>query len=140
MIPVKEFLTTDRSIYSKSWVPSPWTVLQWGLQQIGLAGTGNYEGTSGARKLKTLAFVLVEVLEKVATQVLAAREKCGQSLTGRIVSREEFGQELGALGVAGVSDEDITILLRYLERDKQALSYDDNVSIAIHPIIAEPID
>lgn len=140
MIPVKEFLNTDRSIYSKSWVPGPWTVLQWGLQQIGLAGTGSYEGTSGARKLKTSAFVLVEVLEKVAAQVLAAREKRGQSLTDRIVSREEFGQELGALGVAGVSDEDITILLRYLERDKQALSYNDNVSIAIHPIIAEPIE
>jgi charged multivesicular body protein 7 len=140
MIPVKEFLTTDRSIYSKSWVPSPWTVLQWGLQQIGLAGTGSYEGTSGARKLKASAFVLVEVLEKVAAQVLAAREKRGQNLTDRIVSREEFGQELGALGVAGVSNEDIPILLRYLERDRQALSYNDNVSIAIHPIIAEPID
>jgi charged multivesicular body protein 7 len=140
MIPVKEFLAIDRSIYSKSWVPSPWTVLQWGLQQIGLAGTGSYEGTSGARKLKTSAFVLVEVLDKVAAQVLAAREKRRQSLTDRIVSREEFGQELGALGVAGVSDEDITILLKYLERDKQALSYNDNVSIAIYPIIAEPID
>ena len=127
MIPVKEFLVTDRSIYSKSWVPSPWTVLQWGLRQIGFASAGSYEGTLGARKLKSTAFVLVEALDKVAAQVLAAREKRGQSLTDRIVSREEFGQELPALCGASVSEEDIRILLRFLERDKQALSYNEKV-------------
>jgi charged multivesicular body protein 7 len=90
MIPTKEFLSTDRSIYHKSWVPSPWIVLQRGLRQVGLAGTGSYEGTAGARKLKTAAFVVVEALEKVAAQVLASREKAGHSLTDRILSREAF--------------------------------------------------
>ena len=127
MIPVKEFLAIDHSIYSKSWVPSPWTVLQWGLRQIGLAGAGSYEGTAGSRKLKTTAFVLVEGLEKVASQVLAAREKRGNNLTDRLMSREEFGQEVAALRSATVSEEDIRILLRFLERDKQALSHNDKV-------------
>ena len=127
MIPVKEFLAIDRSIYSKSWVPSPWTVLQWGLRQIGLAGAGSYEGTSGVRKLKTTAFVLVEALEKVAAQVLAGREKRGNSLTDRLASMEEFKQEVGTLHGVSVSEDDMRILLRFLERDKQALSYNDKV-------------
>jgi hypothetical protein len=89
-------------------MPNSWTVLQWGLRQIGFAGTGGYEGTVGARRLKTSAFVLVETLEDVAAQVLAARERRGQSLTGGIVSREEFAHEFQALrrGV-NVSEEDL---------------------------------
>ena len=127
VIPVKEFLAIDHSIYSKSWVSSPWTVLQWGLRQIGLAGADSYEGTSGARKLKTTGFVLPEALDKIATQVLAAREKRGQSLTDRVVSKEDFGHQVEALRGASMSEEDIRILLRFLERDKQALSYNDKV-------------
>ena len=115
-------------------------MLQWGLQQIGLAGTGSYEGSSGARKLKTSAFVLVQALEKLAAQVLAAREKHGQSLTDRIVSREEFGQELALLRGASISDEDVQILLRYLERDEQALSYNDKVCGPVHRFAAKRLD
>ena len=135
MIPAKDFLSTDRSIYHKSWVPSPWTVLQWGLQQIGLAGTESYEGTVGARKLKTAAFVLVEALEKVGAQILAAREKAGQSLTDRILSREAFAQDLAALRGTHVPEEDLRLLLRYLERDKQALSSDDKVGSRLSELL-----
>lgn len=133
MIPSKEFLSADLSIYHKSWVPSPWTVLQWGLRQIGLAGSGGYEGTAGARRLRAAAFVLVGALEKVAAQVLAKQEKGGMSLTDRILSREVFSQELAALRGANVSEEDLKVLLRYLERDKQVLSYNDKVGGADQP-------
>jgi charged multivesicular body protein 7 len=136
MILAKEFIATDRSIYSKSWVPSPWTVLQWGLRQIGVAGSGNYEGTSGARKLKTSEFVLVEALENVAALVLTGQERRGQSLTDRILSREEFTQNVATLRGVAVSGEDVSTLLRYLERDKQALSYNDRVCVLVH-IVAE---
>jgi hypothetical protein len=93
MVSVKEFLAIDRSIYSKSWMPNSWTVLQWGLRQIGFAGTDDYDGTVGAKRLKTSALMLVEALGNVAAQVLAARERRGHSLTDRIVSREEFAHE-----------------------------------------------
>jgi charged multivesicular body protein 7 len=137
MIPVQEFLATDRSIYSKSWVPSPWTVLQWGLRQTGLTGTGNYEGNSGARKLKTSELVLVEPLEKLAAQVLAAQEKGGQRLTDRIMNQEEFAQKVAGLRGAEIPDKDFGILLRYLERDKQALSYNDKVCDPAHLLAAQ---
>jgi hypothetical protein len=85
--------------------------------------------------------VLVEALENVAAQVLAARERRGQSLTDRIVSREEFAHEFQALrrGV-NVSEEDIRILLRFLERDKQALSYNAKVCDPMHVAAARMLD
>jgi len=113
-------------------------VLHWGLRQVGLAGTGSYEGNAGARKLKTATFVLVEALEKVAAQVLTAREKGGQSLTDRIVSREAFAQDLAVLRGASVPEEDLRVLLRFLERDKQALSYNDKTIKFKPPSLARP--
>ena len=127
MTPTKEFLSTDHNIYHKIWTPSSWKVLQWGLRQVGLAGIGSYEGTVGTRKLKAAAFVVVGALEKVATQVLASREKAGQSFTHRTLSGEAFTQELATLRGTEVPEEDVKLQLRYLERDKQALSYDDKV-------------
>jgi hypothetical protein len=82
-------------------------VLQWGLRQIGLAGSGNYEGTSGARKLKTSEFVLVEALENVAAQMVTRQEKGGQSLTDRIASREEFAQNVATLRGVAVPVEEV---------------------------------
>lgn len=75
MISVKEFLAIDFSIYRKSWMPTYWTVLHRGLRQIGFAGTGSYGGTIRARGFKISAFVLVEAVESVAAQVIAAREE-----------------------------------------------------------------
>jgi len=71
--------------------------------------------------------VVVGALEKVATQVLASREKAGQSFTHRTLSEEAFTQELATLRGTEVPEEDVKLQLRYLERDKQALSYDDKV-------------
>ena len=140
MIPTKEFLSSDQSIYHKSWVPSPWTVLQWGLRQIGPAGTGTYEGTAGARKLKTTSFVVVEALEKLTVQVLAQRQKAGHGLTDRICSRENFNQDLIRLHGSKISEEDATVLLRFLSRDKHALSYDaKTVKFSAPSNLPEPI-
>ena len=140
MIPTNEFLSSDQSIYHKSWVPSPWTVLQWGLRQIGLAGTGSYEGTAGARKLKTTSFLVVEALEKLAVQVLAQRQKAGNGLTDRICSRETFVEDLVKLQGSSISEEDVTVLLRFLARDNQALSYDaKTVKFSVPSALPEPI-
>lgn len=38
LIPLTDFLNAQRSIYSKSWVPSPWQVVSWGLKQLGVSG------------------------------------------------------------------------------------------------------
>jgi len=36
LIPLEDFFNTQKSIYSRSWVPSPWQVVSWGLKQLGV--------------------------------------------------------------------------------------------------------
>jgi hypothetical protein len=58
-MPVKDFFTAKTSIYSKSWLPSPWQIASWGLRQLGLAG-----GESrGEDKLVKGDFVIVANVE-----------------------------------------------------------------------------
>jgi charged multivesicular body protein 7 len=121
MIDAKDFATAEQSIYLRSWVPSPWAVLRWSLRQIGI-GANSYDSNGRLRKGN---LILVQALEEVSKQVIAAQQKRGQNLTDRIMNREAFVQELSHSSDATLSDSDLTVLLRYLSRDKQILSYDD---------------
>ena len=38
LIPLSEFLDRKESVYAKSWVPTPWQVVSWGLRQLGVLG------------------------------------------------------------------------------------------------------
>ena len=38
LVPLKDFLESKGSIYAKSWVPTPWQVVSWGLRQLGVLG------------------------------------------------------------------------------------------------------
>ena len=132
MILLKDFLSADRSIYGKSWLPDPWIVLEWGLRQVGLAGTGNYDA-AGGKRLRAAKFVLVQALEKVAADVVAGQQKRGQRMTDRVMSRESFAQDLASIHGAVPSDGDTTVLLKFLERDQQVLAYDDKVRFITSP-------
>jgi len=122
MIDLKEFLSLEKSIYSHSWIPSPWSVLRWGLKQVGVVGRNSYDVHGGLRNGK---LVLVQALEEVSKDILTAHEKRGKSLTDRIWSRESFAQEMAQqLRNGPLTDQDMDVLLRYLSRDRQALSFD----------------
>lgn len=128
MIPRSEFLALRRSIYSKSWVPSPWLLLSWGLRTIGLLREGSWEVNS---RLKVGELVVVENVERVAAEVLRRHESRAQGLTDRIMSREAFAKYLtsgfGDSKDVELSGKDVEILLRFLEREKLAVSYDEKV-------------
>lgn len=121
MIDVKDFAAAEQSIYQHSWVPSVRAILRWSLRQIGM-GTNSYDINGRLRKGN---LILVEALEAMSKQAIASQQKHGQTLTDRIMSREAFVQELGQSSDGDLSDSDVGILLRYLSRDKQILSYDD---------------
>ena len=38
LVQLDEFLKTKKSVYAKSWIPTPWQVLSWGLRQLGVTG------------------------------------------------------------------------------------------------------
>ena len=122
MIPLHDFTTSPTSIYSKSWIPSPWQIMNWGLRQIGLGHA--YSGQT----LRVGSLVIVPNLEDVATKVLSEMQSKSAGLTDRIMATESFQEEFSkALGVQTISKTDLTALLKYLQRDKGAISYDDKV-------------
>jgi charged multivesicular body protein 7 len=121
MIDVKDFAAAEQSIYHRSWVPSPWAVLRWSLRQIGI-GANSYDIHG---RLRNGNLVLVQALEQISTQVVAKQQKRGQTLTDRVMGRETFAQHFAVSSGSALSDSDIGVLLQYLSRDKQVLSYDD---------------
>ncbi|KEF53558.1 uncharacterized protein A1O9_10533 [Exophiala aquamarina CBS 119918] len=125
MIDLKDFMAADRSsIYSKSWIPSPWAVLKWGLSQVGVPlGNGASYELSGGR-LRSGNLVVVAALEERWKKVQMIRDKGPQGLTDRILSREAFIQEVNATTQQPLSEQDVSVFLRYLAHDKQVLSYD----------------
>ncbi|KIX92386.1 uncharacterized protein Z520_11860 [Fonsecaea multimorphosa CBS 102226] len=133
MIDLQDFITSERSIYSRSWIPSPWAVLRWSLQKAGLSWSSGWE-LSGSR-LKAGKLALVPALEEVWTRLSAAGEGTrSQTMTDRVMTREMFLRDVNSVlnqaggemitGPGSLSNQDLEVLLRYLSRDKQVLSYD----------------
>lgn len=58
LVPLNEFLEARQSIYAKSWIPTPWQVVSWGLRHIGLMG-----GQSAEDRLVTGNFVIMANVE-----------------------------------------------------------------------------
>ena len=60
LIQLKEFLDAKQSVYAKSWIPTPWQVLSWGLRQLGVIG----DGTEGLdERVATADFVVMANVE-----------------------------------------------------------------------------
>jgi charged multivesicular body protein 7 len=66
LIPASDFLKSKTSIYHKSWIITPWQVLEWGLRQVGLMGGGGSVASNDAVAVGN--FVIVENVE-VSTQL-----------------------------------------------------------------------
>jgi charged multivesicular body protein 7 len=60
LIQLKEFLDAKQSVYAKSWIPTPWQILSWGLRQLGVLG----DGTEGMdERVATADFVVMANVE-----------------------------------------------------------------------------
>ena len=135
MVDLDDFLTSEKSIYSRSWIPSPWSILHWSLRKAGLVGSGSYD-VNGHLRHGSLA--LVSALEEVYNRYASKVRDRTASLTDRIMSREQFVTEMGELMQGTIAEQDVKVLLRYLARDKQVLSYDDTTIKLKAPTAAMP--
>lgn len=59
LVPLKEFIEAKNSIYAKSWVPTPWQIVSWGLKQIGVIGGDTTEDRFVAGNFVVMANVEV---------------------------------------------------------------------------------
>lgn len=120
-------------------MPSPWSLLSWGLKTIGLLGEESWDING---RLRVGELIVVENLERLGAEVLARQERRAQGMTDRIMSREAFAKELanGAGRTQGValSEKDVEVLLKFLEREKQAVSYNEKVVKFRPPSAARP--
>ena len=141
MIEQKDFMASEKSIYHRSWIPSPWAIMKWGLRQAGIVGSGSYEASSG--RLRSGDLVVVPALEELARHVSAIIKERGlHSLTDRITSRESFVRNLNSTlektSPMRLSEQDLKLVLRYLSRDKNLLTYDSH-TIKFHlPATSSP--
>lgn len=58
LIPLKDFLDAKQSVYAKSWIPTPWQIVSWGLRQLGVMGREGAED-----RLVTANFVVMANVE-----------------------------------------------------------------------------
>lgn len=60
LVPLKEFLDAKKSIYAKTWIPTPWQAVSWGLKQLGVMG-----GEAAEDRLVAGNFVVMANLEVI---------------------------------------------------------------------------
>ncbi|KAH0365774.1 hypothetical protein KCU65_g5794, partial [Aureobasidium melanogenum] len=123
-IPLDNFLNATKSVYAKSWIPSPWQVVSWGLKQVGVASL-----FGASDKLSVGNLVVMANVEEAANAIIAKASQLDQSTTSLIFSRSLFESEFAHVldptkhPEAAFSTTDFDILLRYLSRDKPYLSF-----------------
>ncbi|KAF2238929.1 hypothetical protein EV356DRAFT_572970 [Viridothelium virens] len=120
MIPLKDFLSSNTSIYSRNWTITPQQVITWMLRQLGMVG-----GVSTQDRLAVGQFVLVANVESAADAILKKQSSLATSSTSNIYSLSTFTSAFSdALNPSTpLSPTDISLLLTYLSRDRPSLSY-----------------
>ncbi|EKD21682.1 uncharacterized protein L3040_004904 [Drepanopeziza brunnea f. sp. 'multigermtubi'] len=122
-IDYREFLEREESVYKSSWglniggyVPSVGDVVGWGLRQLGWTG--------GEEKVRNGRVVLLSNVEEVGKGVVKKTEGI-KGRVERIFSREAFRARYGEMARGErLSEADMDVLLRFLERDRGVLAYD----------------
>ncbi|KAJ4318142.1 hypothetical protein N0V94_004578 [Neodidymelliopsis sp. IMI 364377] len=120
MVMLKDFLGSKTSIYKTSWIPTPWSALQWSLRQVGVLGQ-----SAPPDKLAVKNYVVLKNVEVAGDEILK-KMKEHTSTADRVLSRRDFLERFSHTlnPAAPLTNNDLNIILVFLARDKQAISYD----------------
>ena len=124
-MPIKEFEDSKESIYHNPWSLSPLNLLGWSLRQLGANRIFHPKLTSGQ-------FIVRQNIEDAAKGLIKQTEK-NRGRVERIYSREQFAQFASDLQPKELSNRDVDLLLRFLQRDKGYLVYDSQTVKLIAP-------
>ncbi|PCH37990.1 hypothetical protein WOLCODRAFT_96248 [Wolfiporia cocos MD-104 SS10] len=130
--PLPEFLSSSKSIEDPEWLPyriASYVIgkpLWWALQQLSIVSPDDTRGHASYnerwKKVKG-DYVVLSLLDTAFHNVMKRQysEKDSGSLADRLYSPESFRREFAAHALDDVvlSDLDVKVLLRYLQRDKQ---------------------
>ncbi|KAF8261142.1 hypothetical protein EI94DRAFT_1789616 [Lactarius quietus] len=127
-VPLQQFLSASQSIYDPGWLPyrvAAFVVgkpLSWALQQLNVLGSDD-ESEAERWKRTRGDYVLIGVLEHAADSVLASQRARDLSLAETLYSFDSFRATFAASALPGVtlSDKDLRVLIRFLERDRRTV-------------------
>ena len=127
-------MNASRSIYDPGWLPyriasvvvgKP---LWWALGQLGIVDTqaGAFGDSSTAERWKKVKgnYVVVSLLERAAERILERqRRKSTGNIADVLYNVDGFREEFDACAFEGapLSDSDIRVVLKFLERDKRVV-------------------
>jgi charged multivesicular body protein 7 len=118
-------MESKESIYHNPWSLNPLNLFGWGLRQLGVTGGFNPKGLTGR-------FVILQNLEEAGKELIRRAEgKRGR--VERIYSRKQFAEFRDVLQPKQLSDTDMDLLLRFLQRDKGVLVYNSHTVKWINP-------
>lgn len=145
-IPLNQFLTTAQSVYDPGWLPyriANYVVgkpLWWALQQTGVVGSGDViESDTQRWKRVSGDYVLRDLVESAAQGVLAhQRTKDTGAFADKLYTVESFKRVFSGVALPGIvlSDLDMKVLLKHLERDLKVAVVDGKVATENH---AQPL-
>ncbi|OJT06215.1 hypothetical protein TRAPUB_2937 [Trametes pubescens] len=134
LIPLADFLNASRTIYDPGWLPyriASFVVgkpLWWALGQLGVVDTqaSAFGDSSTAKRWKKVKgdYVAVTLLEQAAERILERqRQKSTGNFADALYNADSFREEFAgcAFEDAPLSDLDVKVLLKFLERDKRAV-------------------
>ena len=143
IISLSDFMNAKVSIYDPGWLPARIAAyvvgkpLWWALEQMGVVGEEGFlsPGTRQHHHKDTTwwgDYVMISIVERAADAVTESQEAKCASPGDALYTMESFRKTFG--GVAG-GDEDVPLreldaktLLKYLERDRQVVVVDKEVS------------
>jgi len=144
-IPLNQFLTAAQSIYDPGWLPyriASYVIgkpLLWALQQTGVVGSSDVIESDTQRWKRVKGdYVLRDLVESAAQGILAhQRTKETGGFADKLYTVESFKREFSGVALPGVvlSDLDMKVLLKHLERDMKVVIVDGKVAVQtrIHP-------
>jgi charged multivesicular body protein 7 len=124
----------SQSIHEPGWLPfrvAAFVVgkpLQWALQQLSLIGPDDASDTERWNHVKG-DYVLVGVVERAADAVLASQRGRSVDLADSLYNFDSFRATFASSALPGVtlSDKDLRVLIKFLERDRRAVITDKEV-------------
>ena len=137
-IPLNLFLTAAQSIYDPGWLPyriASYVIgkpLWWALQQTGVVGSGDVIESDTQRWKRVKGdYVLRDLVESAAQGVLAHQQtKETGTFADKLYTVESFKREFSGVALPDVvlSDLDMKVLLKHLERDMKVIVVDGKVA------------
>jgi len=126
----------SQSVHDPGWLPyrvAAFVVgkpLQWALHQLNLIGLDEEEDTERWNYVKG-DYVLVGVVSRAADAVLALQRERGMSPADTLYNFDSFRATFASSALPGVtlSEKDLCVLVKYLERDRRAVITEKEVRL-----------